>query len=84
MSPWTHSYPEEKVLVQLIKVDLRMTCFNIILFFAGEAPVVEVPSLFVILSVCSLMALIVLIANCVSCCKDPEIDFKVSTDGMDI
>lgn len=34
-----------------------------------------------ILSVGSLMILIVLIANCVSCCKDPEIDFKVSTDG---
>jgi hypothetical protein len=26
------------------------------------------------------MILIVLIANCISCCKDPEIDFKVSTD----
>lgn len=41
----------------------------------------EVSSSFVILSVCSLMILIVLIANCVSCCKDPEIDFKVSTGG---
>lgn len=51
---------------------------------AGEAPVAEVPSLFVILSVCSLMILIVLIANCVSCCKDPEIDFKVSIDGVNI
>ncbi|XP_027269405.1 serine/threonine-protein kinase LMTK2 isoform X4 [Cricetulus griseus] len=50
---------------------------------AGEAPVSEVPSLFVILSVCSLMILIVLIANCVSCCKDPEIDFKEFEDNFD-
>lgn len=50
---------------------------------AGEVPVVEVPSLFVILSVCSLMILIVLIANCVSCCKDPEIDFKEFEDNFD-
>lgn len=50
---------------------------------AGDAPVVEVPSLFVILSVCSLMVLIVLIANCVSCCKDPEIDFKEFEDNFD-
>ncbi|XP_021481831.2 serine/threonine-protein kinase LMTK2 isoform X2 [Meriones unguiculatus] len=50
---------------------------------AGEAPVAEVPSLFVILSVCSLMILIVLIANCVSCCKDPEIDFKEFEDNFD-
>ncbi|XP_051018939.1 serine/threonine-protein kinase LMTK2 isoform X2 [Acomys russatus] len=50
---------------------------------AGEAPVAEVPSLFVILSVFSLMILIVLIANCVSCCKDPEIDFKEFEDNFD-
>ncbi|KAM6156999.1 serine/threonine-protein kinase LMTK2 [Erethizon dorsatum] len=50
---------------------------------AGEAPVAEVPSMFVILSVCSLMILIVLIANCVSCCKDPEIDFKEFEDNFD-
>lgn len=50
---------------------------------AGEVPVVEVPSLFVILSVCSLLILIVLIANCVSCCKDPEIDFKEFEDNFD-
>ncbi|XP_005397966.1 PREDICTED: serine/threonine-protein kinase LMTK2 isoform X2 [Chinchilla lanigera] len=49
----------------------------------GEAPVTEVPSAFVILSVCSLMILIVLIANCVSCCKDPEIDFKEFEDNFD-
>ncbi|KAM4814558.1 serine/threonine-protein kinase LMTK2 isoform X2 [Urocitellus parryii] len=49
----------------------------------GEAPTTEVPVSFVILSVCSLMILIVLIANCVSCCKDPEIDFKEFEDNFD-
>ncbi|XP_062945515.1 serine/threonine-protein kinase LMTK2 isoform X1 [Cynocephalus volans] len=49
---------------------------------AGEAPAAEVSS-FVILSLCSLMILIVLIANCVSCCKDPEIDFKEFEDNFD-
>ncbi|XP_021562056.1 serine/threonine-protein kinase LMTK2 isoform X1 [Carlito syrichta] len=48
-----------------------------------EAPAAEVSSSFVILSVCSLMILIVLIANCVSCCKDPEIDFKEFEDNFD-
>ncbi|XP_040845948.1 serine/threonine-protein kinase LMTK2 isoform X2 [Ochotona curzoniae] len=50
---------------------------------AGEASAAEVPSSFVILSVCSLIILIVLIANCVSCCKDPEIDFKEFEDNFD-
>ncbi|XP_061064175.1 serine/threonine-protein kinase LMTK2 isoform X1 [Eubalaena glacialis] len=50
---------------------------------AGEAPAAEISSYFVILSVCSLMILIVLIANCVSCCKDPEIDFKEFEDNFD-
>ncbi|KAM8952132.1 serine/threonine-protein kinase LMTK2 [Lycaon pictus] len=49
---------------------------------AGEAPAAEVSS-FVILSACSLLVLIVLIANCVSCCKDPEIDFKEFEDNFD-
>ncbi|XP_058892373.1 serine/threonine-protein kinase LMTK2 isoform X2 [Kogia breviceps] len=49
----------------------------------GEAPAAEISSSFVILSVCSLMILIVLIANCVSCCKDPEIDFKEFEDNFD-
>ncbi|KAJ8778299.1 hypothetical protein J1605_013703 [Eschrichtius robustus] len=49
----------------------------------GEAPAAEISSYFVILSVCSLMILIVLIANCVSCCKDPEIDFKEFEDNFD-
>uniref|UniRef100_A0A8C6FPH6 Serine/threonine-protein kinase LMTK2 n=1 Tax=Moschus moschiferus TaxID=68415 RepID=A0A8C6FPH6_MOSMO len=50
---------------------------------AGEAPVAEISTSFVILSVGSLMILIVLIANCVSCCKDPEIDFKEFEDNFD-
>ncbi|XP_071461908.1 serine/threonine-protein kinase LMTK2 isoform X2 [Marmota flaviventris] len=49
----------------------------------GEAPTTEVPVSFVILSLCSLMILIVIIANCVSCCKDPEIDFKEFEDNFD-
>lgn len=50
---------------------------------AGEAPAAEMSSSFVVLSVCSLLVLIVLIANCVSCCKDPEIDFKEFEDNFD-
>ncbi|XP_036170905.1 serine/threonine-protein kinase LMTK2 isoform X5 [Myotis myotis] len=50
---------------------------------AGESPAAEVSSSFVILSVCSFIILIVLIANCVSCCKDPEIDFKEFEDNFD-
>ncbi|XP_006889693.1 PREDICTED: serine/threonine-protein kinase LMTK2 [Elephantulus edwardii] len=50
---------------------------------AGEAPAAEVSLSFVILSLCSLMLLIVLIANCVSCCKEPEIDFKEFEDNFD-
>uniref|UniRef100_F7C6M9 Serine/threonine-protein kinase LMTK2 n=1 Tax=Callithrix jacchus TaxID=9483 RepID=F7C6M9_CALJA len=46
-------------------------------------PAAEVASSFVILCVCSLIILIVLIANCVSCCKDPEIDFKEFEDNFD-
>ncbi|XP_036280202.1 serine/threonine-protein kinase LMTK2 isoform X3 [Pipistrellus kuhlii] len=48
-----------------------------------ESPAAEVSSSFVILSVCSFIILIVLIANCVSCCKDPEIDFKEFEDNFD-
>ncbi|NWY76639.1 LMTK2 kinase, partial [Erithacus rubecula] len=43
----------------------------------------EVPSSFVILSLCTLVVLIILLANCVSCCKDPEIDFKEFEDNFD-
>ncbi|KAG8513674.1 LOW QUALITY PROTEIN: Serine/threonine-protein kinase LMTK2, partial [Galemys pyrenaicus] len=48
-----------------------------------EASTAEVSSFFVILSLCSLLLLVVLIANCVSCCKDPEIDFKEFEDNFD-
>ncbi|XP_048223536.1 serine/threonine-protein kinase LMTK2 [Perognathus longimembris pacificus] len=50
---------------------------------AGEAPAAEVPSSLVILSVCSFVILVVLIATCISCCKDPEIDFKEFEDNFD-
>ncbi|XP_045675223.1 serine/threonine-protein kinase LMTK2 isoform X2 [Phyllostomus hastatus] len=50
---------------------------------AGELPAAEVSSAFVVLSVCTFIVLIVLVANCVSCCKDPEIDFKEFEDNFD-
>lgn len=50
---------------------------------AGESPAAEVSLSFVILSMCSFIILIVLIANCISCCKDPEIDFKEFEDNFD-
>ncbi|NXP02537.1 LMTK2 kinase, partial [Thinocorus orbignyianus] len=43
----------------------------------------EVSSSFVILSLSTLVVLVVLLANCVSCCKDPEIDFKEFEDNFD-
>ncbi|NXC65614.1 LMTK2 kinase, partial [Anhinga anhinga] len=36
----------------------------------------DVSSSFVVLSICTLVVLVILLVNCVSCCKDPEIDFK--------
>uniref|UniRef100_A0A452HZZ2 non-specific serine/threonine protein kinase n=1 Tax=Gopherus agassizii TaxID=38772 RepID=A0A452HZZ2_9SAUR len=32
---------------------------------------------------CSLVVLVILLVNCVSCCKDPEIDFKEFEDNFD-
>jgi len=55
-------------------------CISIILhmcLFLGQGAAAEVSSSFAVLSVCALVVLVVLLANCVSCCKDPEIDFKV-------
>ncbi|KAF2976710.1 hypothetical protein EK904_009237 [Melospiza melodia maxima] len=49
----------------------------------GEGATAEVPSSFVILSLCTLVVLVILLANCVSCCKDPEIDFKEFEDNFD-
>ncbi|NXY67252.1 LMTK2 kinase, partial [Glareola pratincola] len=43
----------------------------------------EVSSSFVILSLSTLVVLVILLANCVSCCKDPEIDFKEFEDNFD-
>ncbi|KAM6114229.1 serine/threonine-protein kinase LMTK2 [Pterocles gutturalis] len=50
---------------------------------AGEGATAEVSSSFVILSICTLVVLAILLANCVSCCKDPEIDFKEFEDNFD-
>ncbi|KAM7039140.1 serine/threonine-protein kinase LMTK2 isoform 1-T1 [Acridotheres tristis] len=50
---------------------------------AGEGATAEVPSSFVVLSLCTLVVLVILLANCVSCCKDPEIDFKEFEDNFD-
>lgn len=58
-----------------------MYIINIILhtcFFLGQGATAEVSSSFVILCVSTLVVLVILLVNCVSCCKDPEIDFKVS------
>ncbi|XP_065540445.1 serine/threonine-protein kinase LMTK2 [Lathamus discolor] len=50
---------------------------------AGEGATAEVSSSFVILSICALVVLVILLANCASCCKDPEIDFKEFEDNFD-
>ncbi|XP_071616544.1 serine/threonine-protein kinase LMTK2 isoform X1 [Heliangelus exortis] len=50
---------------------------------AGEEATAEVSSSFVILSICILLVLVILLVNCVSCCKDPEIDFKEFEDNFD-
>lgn len=50
---------------------------------AGEVPAVEVSPFSVVLSLCSFLLLIAAIANCASCCKDPEIDFKEFEDNFD-
>ncbi|KAM6077997.1 serine/threonine-protein kinase LMTK2 isoform 2-T2 [Theristicus caerulescens] len=53
------------------------------LHISGEEATAEVSSSFVILSICTLIVLVILLANCVSCCKDPEIDFKEFEDNFD-
>ncbi|CAI5792067.1 serine/threonine-protein kinase LMTK2 [Podarcis lilfordi] len=50
---------------------------------AGEAAVTEVPFALVIISACSLLGLVLLLVNCVSCCKDQEINFKEFEDNFD-
>uniref|UniRef100_A0A8B9DSK8 Serine/threonine-protein kinase LMTK2 n=1 Tax=Anser cygnoides TaxID=8845 RepID=A0A8B9DSK8_ANSCY len=53
------------------------------LILRGQGATAEVSSSFVILCVCTLVVLVILLANCVSCCKDPEIDFKEFEDNFD-
>uniref|UniRef100_A0A8C3SYX0 Serine/threonine-protein kinase LMTK2 n=1 Tax=Chelydra serpentina TaxID=8475 RepID=A0A8C3SYX0_CHESE len=48
-----------------------------------ETAAAEVSSSFVALAACSLVVLVILLVNCVSCCKDPEIDFKEFEDNFD-
>lgn len=48
----------------------------------GEVSVLEVPISFVVLSAGSLLALIVLLVNCLTCCKEQEINFKVSAGSI--
>ncbi|CAM5086822.1 unnamed protein product [Natator depressus] len=50
---------------------------------AGETAAAEVSSSLVALAACSLVVLVILLVNCVSCCKDPEIDFKEFEDNFD-
>ncbi|XP_066496978.1 serine/threonine-protein kinase LMTK2 [Tiliqua scincoides] len=50
---------------------------------AGEVSTVEVPISVVVLSAGSLVALIVLLVNCVTCCKEQEINFKEFEDHFD-
>ncbi|XP_074866651.1 serine/threonine-protein kinase LMTK2 [Carettochelys insculpta] len=50
---------------------------------AGERAATEVSSSLVALAACSLVVLVILLVNCVSCCKDPEIDFKEFEDNFD-
>nr|XP_014346785.1 PREDICTED: serine/threonine-protein kinase LMTK2 [Latimeria chalumnae] len=48
-----------------------------------EAAVGEASFSFVLLSGCSLVVVLFLLVNCVSCCKEPEIDFKEFEDHFD-
>lgn len=51
---------------------------------AGDAPgASEASSSFALLSLSGLLLLVLLVANCASCCKDPEIDFKEFEDNFD-
>ncbi|XP_068100672.1 serine/threonine-protein kinase LMTK2 [Hyperolius riggenbachi] len=47
------------------------------------AEVSQVPLFPVLLSVCSFIALVVLLVSCISCCKENEIDFKEFEDHFD-
>ncbi|KAM9304845.1 serine/threonine-protein kinase LMTK2 [Gastrophryne carolinensis] len=49
----------------------------------ADAASSDVPLFPVLLSVCSFIALVVLLVSCISCCKDTEIDFKEFEDHFD-
>ncbi|OCT61576.1 serine/threonine-protein kinase LMTK2 [Xenopus laevis] len=50
---------------------------------AGDLPTDGVPLFSVLLSVCSFIALVLLLIGCISCCKETEIDFKEFEDHFD-
>ncbi|KAM8960497.1 serine/threonine-protein kinase LMTK2 [Pelodytes ibericus] len=50
---------------------------------AEEVATNEVPLFSMLLSVCSFIALVVLLVTCISCCKENEIDFKEFEDHFD-
>ncbi|XP_063286412.1 serine/threonine-protein kinase LMTK2 [Pelobates fuscus] len=50
---------------------------------AEEVSANEVPLFSMLLSVCSFIALVVLLVSCISCCKETEIDFKEFEDHFD-
>nr|DBA19503.1 TPA: hypothetical protein GDO54_015334 [Pyxicephalus adspersus] len=67
-------------------------CFFLALSCVQAAPLPEtgaevvssqIPLLLVLLSVCSFIALVVLLVGCISCCKENEIDFKEFEDHFD-
>ncbi|XP_029442464.1 serine/threonine-protein kinase LMTK2-like [Rhinatrema bivittatum] len=49
---------------------------------AGEAAANEISFSYVMLATCSLVVLIILLVNCISCCKEPEINFKEFEDNF--
>ncbi|XP_018420833.1 PREDICTED: serine/threonine-protein kinase LMTK2 [Nanorana parkeri] len=65
-------------------------CFFLALGYVQAAPLPgtevassQVPLFPVLLSVCSFIALVVLLVSCISCCKENEIDFKEFEDHFD-
>uniref|UniRef100_A0A8C9N8U1 Serine/threonine-protein kinase LMTK2 n=1 Tax=Serinus canaria TaxID=9135 RepID=A0A8C9N8U1_SERCA len=74
---------DQLLLFLLLRVLKRIYIILHACLFLGEGATAEVPSSFVILSLCTLVVLVILLANCVSCCKDPEIDFKEFEDNFD-
>ncbi|XP_053132299.1 serine/threonine-protein kinase LMTK2 isoform X2 [Hemicordylus capensis] len=50
---------------------------------AAAAATAEIPFSLVVLSACSLVALVLLLVNCIWCCKTQEINFKEFEDNFD-